>query len=107
MKRFEWREIHEAYAYAAAGGQALHCHRIIPDPDRAPECFVRAVRGGGEIAHLFDLNLDRLVATARSLGVRVIYVDAERTPRQHIDLCGAPLRRALEVCELPPTLFGD
>jgi hypothetical protein len=99
MKKFLSLEIHEALEYAANGGQALHLHRIIVDANRAPRCFVRAVEKGEDIAHLFDQDLMRLTGTARSLGVRVIYVDREGTPRQHIDLCGGPLKKAIAMCE--------
>jgi hypothetical protein len=36
MKCFQCLEVEEAVAYAAAGGQALHLHRIIVDESRAP-----------------------------------------------------------------------
>src|SRR5262245_21440334 len=98
MRHFETLEIHEALAWAAAGNVALHTHRIIVDPRRAPQCFVRAVDRGEDIAHLFDLDTERLKATARKLGVRVIYVDRAGTKDQHIDLCGTPLKRALAMC---------
>lgn len=98
MKAFACLEIDEALAFAAAGGQALHLHRIIPDRRRAPRCFVAAVDRGEDIAHLFDLDRDRLVATARRLGVRVLVIDREGTDRQHIDLCGGPLRKAMAMC---------
>lgn len=99
MKRFASLEVEEAIAYAAAGGQALHLHRIIVDRTKAPRCFVQAVDRGEHIAHLFDLNTERLRATARRLGVRVVYIDREGTPRQHLDLCGGPLRKAIAECE--------
>lgn len=98
VKHFTTIELREAFAYAAAGQQALHTHSIIVDAKRAPQCFVQAVRRGERIAHLFDQDKERLVATARRLGVRVIYIDREDTSHQHIDLCGAPLRRALQEC---------
>lgn len=97
MKRFEQRQLREAIAHAAAGGQALHvCNTrqlgvdLMPG---APQCF----KWSKQFAHLFDQNRDRLRATARKLGVRVIFVDRAGTPQQHIDLCGRPLERALEV----------
>jgi hypothetical protein len=99
VKRFQCLEVEEALAYAAAGGQALHLHRIIVDRDRAPRCFVRAVDRGEQIAHLFDLDELRLVATARRLGVRVIKIDRPGSPRQHIDLCSGPLKKALAACD--------
>ena len=94
LKVFRAIEIDEALAHAKAGGQALHLHRIIPDRDKAPRCFVQAVDRGEDIAHLFDLDRVRLVKTAKRLGVKVIHVDRDGTDRQHIDLCGGPLRKA-------------
>lgn len=99
MKLFTTFEVEEAVAHAAAGGQALHLHQIIVDRDDAPACFVRAVDRGEPIAHLFDLNRERLIATAKKLGVRVIFVDRGGTDRQHIDLCAGPLRNAYKLLD--------
>lgn len=101
MKTFQQMELLSAYDHAAAGGQALHLMaerfaHIRPD---TPACF----KGRGQIAHLFDQNRERLVATAKRLGVRVIRVEREGTRRQHIDLCGKPLARALELAKEPPS----
>lgn len=110
MRLFKCREIDEALAYAAAGGQALHVHRIIADYAKAPRCFTREVEAGRDIAHLFDQDFARLYRTAVALGVRVIVVERKGTPRQHIDLCGAPLRRAKSECDnsepAEPSLFS-
>lgn len=106
MRHYTVWQVADAEAYAAAGGQALHTHRIIVDRRRAPRCFVRAVDRGEDIAHLFDQDEARLVATARRLGVRVVVVDRRGLPGQHIDLCGAPLRRALAMCEPEATGGG-
>ncbi len=94
MRIFKSSEVEEAIAYAAAGGQALHLHRFIGDRAKAPSCFVRAVERGEDIAHLFDLDERRLRTTATALGVNVVFIDKHGTPRQHIDLCGGPLRKA-------------
>lgn len=102
MKSFETMELREAIAYAASGGQALHLHQIIMDKKKAPKCFVAAVNRGEDIAHLFDQDIARLTATARELGVRVIVVEREDTPSQHIDLCGKPLRLAKEMAKESP-----
>lgn len=102
MRHFSDLEIAEAVAHADGGGQALHVHSIIVDRSRAPRCFLRAVDRGEKIAHLIDQDEARLVATARRLGVRVIVVERRGTARQHIDLCGAPLRKALAMCEKEP-----
>lgn len=99
MKSFRQGDVDEAKAYAMAGGQALHLHRIIVDRKRAPRCFVAAVDRGEDIAHLFDQDEVRLIATCRALGVNVIKVEHAGTPRQHIDLCGGPLRKAKAMCE--------
>lgn len=99
MKKFDCMELREAISHASDGGQSLHLHRIIVDRRRAPACFVRAVDRGENIAHLFDQDVDRLRATARRLGVRVIVVEKEGTLDQHVDLCGGPLKKALGMCE--------
>jgi hypothetical protein len=93
------REIQEALAYAAAGGQALHLHAFVTT--EAPEAFKRAVREGREIAHLLDQDVSRLGATAARLGVRKIVIERQGTPRQHVDLCGKPLERARAMSEEP------
>ncbi len=99
MKRFTWRLLEEAIQYSVDGEQALHTHRFIGDYGKAPRCFVEAVEKGEDIAHLFDQDEIRLIATARKLGVRVILVERQGTSNQHIDLCGAPLRKAIAMCE--------
>lgn len=86
MKIFQSKEIFEAYEHAKSGGQALHIHSLTfghPLFKRYPE-----------IAHLLDQDRERLIATARRLGVRVIKVEGSGTHRQHIDLCGKPFERA-------------
>ena len=75
------------------GGQALHLHKIVFP--QSPRCFRDAVARGEPIAHLFDQDKGRLIATARRLGVNVLVVEKEGQPSQHIDLCGSPLKRAL------------
>jgi hypothetical protein len=97
MRVFAWREVREAIDHSTAGGQSLHLHRVIPDRRAAPRCFVAAVDRGEFIAHLYDLDRERLVATARRLGVQNVYVDRDRTPTQHIDLCGGPLWAAVRA----------
>lgn len=99
MKAFLCREVEEAKLYAAEGGQALHLHAIIVDRRKAPACFKAAVARGERIAHLFDRDRDRLVATVKRLGVRVVAVEREGTTGQHVDLCGAPLRKAVACCD--------
>jgi hypothetical protein len=99
MKHFIQREIREAIAYAKAGGQALHTHRIIVDRSKAPSCFKRDVDAGRDIAHLFDQDVKRLTATVRRLGVKIVVVENEGRRGQHVDLCGQPLERALKLCE--------
>lgn len=88
-------DLRAALAYAAAGGQALHLHRIIGSRTRAPRCFLVEVDAGRPIAHLFDADPVRLAKTVRRLGVRVVRVERPGDPRQHVDLCGKPLARAV------------
>lgn len=91
MRIFEEREIFEAYEHADLGGQALHLHPI----NQGHPLFRRYP----VIAHLFDQDRNRLIATAKSLGVRVIKVERADTPKQHIDLCGKPLEKAKLIAE--------
>ena len=98
MKLFAQREVREAIEHAAAGGQALHVFdgRIadaLATVKPVPGCF----RGRAEVAHLFDQDRARLAATVRRLGVRVVKVEREGQPGQHVDLCGGPLARAKEL----------
>lgn len=92
MKIFEQPQVHEAEQHALDGHQALHLFdgRIADAVPGAPRCF----RNRREVGHLFDQDRERLVKTARRLGVRVIFVDRDGMPHQHIDLCGRPLERA-------------
>lgn len=90
MKLFQEMELLAAYRYAKMGHQALH---LFSDPGiypGAPRVFKRS----REAAHLFDQNKSRLVRTARRLGVNVIKIGREGIDKQHIDLCGQPLKRA-------------
>lgn len=91
MRVFLDLDVEAAIVCAAEGGQALHLHSWVPDT--AHRVFREAKARGEPIAHLFDRDRERLVATARSLGVRVIYVDKDGTYNQHIDLAGRPLRQ--------------
>jgi hypothetical protein len=92
MKIFLQREIREAYAHAAAGGQALHvCESRGLVRDSAPGCFRRSE----QFAHLFDQDYTRLIATAKRYGVKVVVPQHCGTHRQHVDLCGRPLKRAV------------
>ena len=90
MKLFEERQLMEAYAHAEQGGQSLH---LFTDPGiwpGAPNCFKRSRKA----AHLLDYDEQRLIATARRLGVRVIRIGRKGRRGQHIDLCGKPLQKA-------------
>jgi hypothetical protein len=99
MRRFGPKEVREAKAHAMAGHQALHLHRHLGDRRTAPRVFVEAFDRGEFFAHLFDQDAARLIATARELGVRVVLIEDRFGPRQHVDLCGGPLRKALALCE--------
>lgn len=97
MRKFTVRQIREALIYAAQGGQALHLHRFVfPN---SPGVFRNAVAKGQDVAHLFDTDYERLVDTAKALGVRTIVVERRDTVRQHIDLCCGPLKKALAMVE--------
>jgi hypothetical protein len=96
VRLFAQRELKAAYAFAEAGGQALHViSGVYGHTPGAPAVF----RNQAEIAHLIDNNLDRLVLTAKHLGVRVIKVERAGREGQHVDLCRKPLDRARVLCE--------
>lgn len=101
MRYFTTLEIREAQDYADAGGQALHTHQIIVNRRKSPKCFLDAVERGEDIAHLFDRDAARLRRTATELGVRIVLIEREGERGQHVDLCGKPLRKALESCDKP------
>jgi len=92
MKRFGRKQIREAVDFALQGGQALHVWDGTGwSRPGTPACFRRSHLW----AHLFDQDAARLEATARRLGVRVIVIQCRGLPRQHVDLCGKPLARAI------------
>jgi hypothetical protein len=96
VKLFAGQNNPEAIGHAAAGGQSLEqwpawVTRLIPT---APRCF-----RGRPFAKLYDQDADRLRATARRLGVRVVKIDRPGRPEQHVDLVGGPMRKALAECD--------
>lgn len=91
MKQFPMKEIREALAHAQSGEQALHVHNLTMGH--------RLFKKYREIAHLFDMDADRLKRTATKLGVRVIKIERAGTDRQHIDLCGKPFEKAIKMCK--------
>lgn len=91
MKRFEMSQLRAALNYAMDGGQALHVHTM----NQGHPLFERYPL----IGHLFDQDKKRLVHLARRLGVRVIKIEHEGTPKQHIDLCGKPFERAIAMVD--------
>jgi hypothetical protein len=97
IKLFQHNEAEAAMDFADNGGQALHLWKpFARDWPEAPFCFKRSA---SEWGHLCDMDVDRLVSTARSLGVVVIVVSRRGMRGQHIDLCGGPLRKAKELCQ--------
>jgi hypothetical protein len=91
MKQFLMMELHDAIRHAQDGGQSLHLHNITAGHP--------LFRRYSEIAHLFDMDANRIRQTATKLGVKVIKIERANTDRQHIDLCGKPLDRAKMLCE--------
>lgn len=97
MKLFQHREVLEAYKYVADGGQALHVWAPLGGKwPGAPKCFLKSNKQWG---HLMDLDEERLVETAKRLGVKVIKVAQCGRRSQHINLCGKPLEKAIKECE--------
>jgi hypothetical protein len=94
MRLFEMAQLKEAIKFAEEGGQALHLHTF----NSGHFLFRRYP----VISHLFDMDKDRLVETARSLGVNVIKIEREGERGQHIDLCAGPLERAKKLAIIHP-----
>lgn len=92
MKLFKMKELRESIQYSISGGQALHLHNFCTDS--APLCFKRSK----ELGHLFDQNKERLIETAKKLGVKKIVIHGEGD-KMHVDLCGMPLKRCKNICE--------
>jgi hypothetical protein len=89
LKLFEMRQLREAIEYSSQGGQALHVHTI----SSGHWLFKRYP----VIGHLFDQDRKRLIYLAGRLGVNVIKIEREGTPKQHIDLCGRPFELARQI----------
>ena len=79
---------------AKQGKQALFLHKWIGGPN-VPLPF----QGSRLIGKLFDMNQRRLLLTALSLGIKVIKIDRPGQIKQHIDLVGPPLERALQLAK--------
>lgn len=96
MKVFSMKEVSESLNHShLMGGMALHLHSIVFD--YSPRCFKDAVRKRKEpIAHLFDQNKERLWAKVKSVGVNVIFIHHTDREEQHVDLCGAPLKKLIQ-----------
>jgi hypothetical protein len=94
--RVDAKLLRDARAYSLEGGQALHVWQPGPGgwPGQ-PACFAAEARAGHPWAHLMDQDVDRLTATVKRLGVRVVVVSKRGQPDQHVDLCGGPLREAM------------
>lgn len=57
----------------------------------APACF-----RGKDFAKLYDNDADRLEKTVKRLGVKNVKIDRCGQPgRQHVDLVGSPMRKAI------------
>jgi hypothetical protein len=84
-------QLREALAWARAGGIAVH-----------DTGFPYRSRGGvvyEHTCHLFANGTDALVAAARASGCAVRWIQRPGTSHEHYDLFGAPLRKALALCE--------
>jgi len=97
---FETRDMDAAIAHAQAGGIAVHLHSIVFP--HSPRCFRMAVQRGEQIAHVFGQNADELRELAKFIGINVIYIDKEGTPRMHLDCCAGPLRKLLAAIGAEP-----
>lgn len=96
MKLFELHQLFDAIKFAADGGQALY--RDKARFRHAARYFREAVARGEFIGHIFDLDRERLVATALKVGASP-RVYSEPKDRQHINLFGNAMDAAVELCD--------
>lgn len=98
MKQFAANLVRDAIDYADSGGQALHVWA--PPQNKTGSCYPGApacFRKTNLWAHLIDRDTQRLKKTARNLGVKKIVISRPGRSGQHVDLCGKPLRKAMEA----------
>jgi hypothetical protein len=91
-RRFEAKQLHQAWAWAAAGGIAVHMSGTWTPPGRKNPC---------PCAHLLGPDRETLTAAAASLGQKPRYIQRASDPDpkyMHFDLWGAPLEKALRRC---------
>ncbi len=97
MRLFKTMQVREAMDYGDNGGQALHIWTPTPFEKKmrgVPLCFKQSDKW----AHLIDMDSARLEKTAKSFGVLRIKISRIGRRGQHIDLCGKPLEKAMEMC---------
>lgn len=97
-KLFEMRQIRDAFAWAEAGGVAVHSMGDVTGDafKNAPNVFK-----GRKFAHLFGPSRDALIEAALSIGCKRQWIQKDDDPlHRHFDLTGAILRRALEKCSV-------
>lgn len=97
---FEEQQLRDALDFAHKGNQSLHLFSNPGLYPGAPKCFKNEEQAG----HLFDMDMKRLILSAKHFGVSRILVHKKGEPRQHIDLCRKPLTNAIEFIETIHTL---
>jgi hypothetical protein len=86
--------IREAIQHAESGGISLHVWKHPRGyPHDIPKCFEQSESWG----HLFCQKIELLERVARRFGVRNVVVSKIGKLRQHVDLCGKPLEKAIEA----------
>lgn len=92
---FQFREIREAEAFAAAGGIAVH----LSGDWKVPTGGVKSC------AHLFGPDRETLTQAAVELGLKPRWIQYPDNPkRMHFDLWSAPLKKAIARCTPPEPL---
>lgn len=94
MKTFTQREFKQAISYSMSGGVATHLHMIVFP--KSPKCFKKDVKAGVPIAHVFCQDAELLETIALKCGVHQVVIEHKGTSRQHVDMCGLPLKRLLK-----------
>lgn len=96
MKLFRRNQTREAIRFSKEGGQSLQ-----PFIKTLVFCGGRGdfFKHPQRAARLFDQNTARLITTIRKFGINTIHVHLVGTDKQHVDLTGKPLERAMRACD--------
>ena len=102
IQRFDESQVKEAWRWAFRGGQALLVYDDTPKDARGVNLETHKPRWAGR---LYDRKRERLIETAKRLGLPFVFFDHAGTNKQSVKLYGEPLRKA--VAEASKTEAGE